>query len=84
MDDVLNLMALHWKDYEISAHEGRCQAVLRSDPSVVLQAGTPRELGELLQADAKSRRKPRTGYWVERMSGPAYWVDLPGDGRPEG
>jgi hypothetical protein len=82
-EQLIRLRSL-WPGYKIDC-DGRTWS---ASPSIatdeVITAGTHQALREKIKTDNARRDWPkRTGYWVERMSGPPYWVDTsdrPGSG----
>jgi hypothetical protein len=73
-----------WPGYKIDC-DGRtwsaCPSIALDE---VITAGTHQALWGKIKTDNGLRDWPkRTGYWVERMSGPPFWVDTsdrPGSG----
>jgi hypothetical protein len=70
-----------WEDYRIGCDGETWSAAPWVALDEVITAGTQRELWDEVKADhARRDWPPRTGYWVERCSGPPYWVELPSGG----
>ena len=67
-----------WPDYKVEFDGTTWSACPFIAPDETLTAGTDPELWDKLRTDKATRDwPPRTGYWVERASGPPFWVDLP-------
>jgi hypothetical protein len=73
-----------WPGYKIDFGGGTWSASPSIAPDEVITAETHQALQGKIKTDNDLRDWPkRTGYWVERMSGPPYWVDTsdrPGSG----
>jgi hypothetical protein len=78
-EDREHLMRLRWlweTSYQIDCVGGTWTARRHRDPDVVLTADSGGEMWRVIVAD-NAQRKAETGgggYWVERCSGPPYYV----------
>jgi hypothetical protein len=82
-EQLIRLRSL-WPGYKIDFDDGAWSASPSIAPDEVITADTHQALQGKIKTDNDLRDWPkRTGYWVERMSGPPYWVDTsdrPGSG----
>lgn len=82
-EQLIRLRSL-WPGYQIDCDGRTWSASPSIAPDETVSAGTHRDLEAKIKTDNGLRDWPkRTGYWVERMSGPPYWVDTsdrPGSG----
>jgi hypothetical protein len=70
-----------WPGYKIDCDGRTWSASPSIAPDEVITADTHQALWGKIKTDNGLRDWPkRTGYWVERMSGPPFWVDT--SGRP--
>jgi len=67
-----------WPDYRIECDGRAWSAAPWIALDQVLTADNDRDLWDKVASDKNTRDwPPRMGYWVERASGPPFWVDLP-------
>lgn len=82
-EQLIRLRSL-WPGYTIDCDGRTWSACPSIAPDEVITAGTHQALQGKIRTDNALRDWPkRTGYWVERMSGPPFWVDTsnrPGSG----